>query len=218
MKTRDYSAICPLCLQERAEDFAEVHGSSYLRCQNCSLIFVHPSGLPSREQEEKRYQFHQNETTNPEYCAYIRKLLTPLLESITERSLGLDYGCGPSKIAERILGDIGISAESFDPFYFSNSEILNQQYDFIFCSEVIEHFHHPKEEFDKLDGLLRRGGLLEIVTGIYQENQKFQDWWYVRDSTHVAFYSEKSFQWIANHYKWDREYLEGNVIIFRKEY
>jgi 2-polyprenyl-3-methyl-5-hydroxy-6-metoxy-1,4-benzoquinol methylase len=172
--------------------------------------------LPSRDQELERYGCHRNDEGNSEYRNYINGLLAPLLERLPQGAMGLDFGCGPARIAEQQLRDKGISVSSFDPLFHNDTELLSRKYDFIFCSEVAEHFHHPRQEFDRLNNLLRQGGLLEIVTGLFREDINFQDWWYVSDFTHVVFLSEETLKWIAAHYLWNIEFRGGSVTLFRK--
>jgi 2-polyprenyl-3-methyl-5-hydroxy-6-metoxy-1,4-benzoquinol methylase len=49
----------------------------------------------------------------------------------------------------------------FDPLFFPDPEPLGDLYDFITCTETIEHFHRPAEEFARLDRMLRPGGVMQ---------------------------------------------------------
>jgi len=55
------------------------------------------------------------------------------------------------------------------------------------------------------------------MTTFIPKNEKFEDWYYRRDPTHVVFYNEKTFEIIASRRKWKTEYLEKNIIIFKKD-
>ena len=48
--------------------------------------------------------------------------------------------------------------EIFDPFYAPDSKVLEQQYDFITTTEVLEHLHHPRSELDQLWSCLKPRG------------------------------------------------------------
>jgi cyclopropane fatty-acyl-phospholipid synthase-like methyltransferase len=66
-------------------------------------------------------------------------------------------------------------------------------YDFITCTEVVEHFHHPALEFRRLDALLKPGGWLAIQTTFQTDDARFARWNYRRDPTHVVFYRPYTF-------------------------
>jgi len=68
-----------------------------------------------------------------------------------------------------------------------------KKYDLITSTEVFEHFKNPLKEFRKLSNLLKKGGILSVMTLMRPKTRKdFIDWWYIRDKTHIAFYSPKT--------------------------
>ena len=95
--------------------------------------------------------------------------------------------------------------------------MLERTYDFVVCSEVAEHCHRPAEEFPRLDGLLKPGGRLGIMTGILTDDDRFADWHYRRDPTHVVFYRPETFAHIARRHHWHLEFPAENVVLFRKD-
>lgn len=195
----------------------EVQQRAYHKCPSCSLIFVASNHLPSGAEEIERYLKHRNNSGDSEYRDYLLRLLQPLLTRISSHNSGLDFGCGPVKMIEELLRVERIEVHSYDPFFFDDPELLKLQYDFIFCSEAAEHFHRPRLEFGKINDLLKPAGLLEVVTGIYRDDTDFNQWWYARDLTHVVFYCEQTFVWIAEQFGWDIVLRAGDITLFKKQ-
>ena len=104
----------------------------------------------------------------------------------------------------------------YDPFFFADNAALQQSYDVITCTEVAEHFHRPKEEFDKLDQLLRPGGWLGIMTCFQTDDERFSSWHYRRDPTHVVFYREATLRYIAAERGWHCEIPAKDIAIMYK--
>jgi hypothetical protein len=58
-----------------------------------------------------------------------------------------------------MLEEKGHSLTLYDPFFKPNTNALKRNYDFVFATEVIEHFFHPALEFQRLRALTKPGGL-----------------------------------------------------------
>jgi len=104
----------------------------------------------------------------------------------------------------------------YDPIYVPDTSVLEGRYDFVTCTEVAEHFHHPAREFERLDALLRPGGWLGIMTRFQTEDARFADWHYRRDPTHVVFYRTETMEWLGQRYGWKMEILPPNMVIAQK--
>lgn len=177
---------------------------------------MHPDQRPDRAAERARYDTHRNEIGDPGYRAFLRRLLDPLLERLTPRAEGLDYGSGPGPALAAMLRADGFPTAVYDPFYAPDARALERTYDFITCTETAEHFFEPAAEFERLDALLRGGGWLGVMTTLRTPERPFEDWWYVRDYTHVCFYSARTMEWIAKRYGWALERPHPNVALFGK--
>lgn len=85
----------------------------------------------------------------------------------------------------------------YDPFYAPDRSVLSANYDFITLSEVAEHLAEPGRELDRLWRLLTPGGWLGIMTKRVRDPDAFKTWHYIKDPTHIAFFSEATFEWLA---------------------
>lgn len=209
---------CPLCHATATQDFFKRTDKSfgirhYLKCTHCSLIFLSPNLRLSPDQEKARYQNHQNSPNQLGYVKHLKKLTQPLLKKIKPNSSGLDFGCGLGPAIQNILTDFNIKL--YDPFFYSEPDLLNRQYDFITCTEVAEHFYNPHQEFKLLHSLLKpESSFLGIMTQRLKNENEFKNWWYHLDPTHVCFYQQKTFDWIGAWLNMKPEYLGDDVVIF----
>ncbi|MEX2353228.1 MAG: class I SAM-dependent methyltransferase, partial [Gammaproteobacteria bacterium] len=134
---------------------------------------------------------------------------------LVEGACGLDYGSGPGPTLSVMLEERGFVMRNYDPFFADDVDALAGEYDFIACTETVEHFHHPGREFQCFDRLLRPGGWLGIMTGMRDPGTDFADWYYVRDPTHVSFYQMQTMEWLAQHFNWILQSPGPNVVLFQ---
>ncbi|MDB5038020.1 MAG: methyltransferase [Bacteriovoracaceae bacterium] len=206
------SELCRLCASSQTEFFAwSSDHRSFLNCGVCELKFVEQRFLPTAIKEKARYELHQNSKNDLGY----QEFLKPLISAIKERSIsgasGLDFGSGPASVLSHLLSEYSI--ELFDPFFANERSILEKDYDFIVCTEVLEHLHYPSEEFLRLKKSLRPSGSLYIMTLLWDGKMAFKDWHYQRDFTHVSFYSEHTFKWIKENLNFSHLEFKSNRVI-----
>ena len=207
---------CPVCLAPAGRLFASIDGRDYLRCEACQATYLRREQQPTPEREFEEYRRHQNRADDPEYRAFVRQLAEPLLARLEPGREGLDYGCGPDSALAAILREAGHRMELYDPFFHPDLEALQRRYDFVTCSEVVEHFHHPAREFARLDALLKPGGWLAIQTTFQTDDAAFARWNYRRDPTHVVFYRSRTFEQIAVQLGWEPIFPSRNVTLMSK--
>jgi SAM-dependent methyltransferase len=188
---------------------------SYFLCTNCLLIGAAPEHFPDRRAEKDRYLTHQNGIQHEGYVKFLHQAIGPALAFIREGMSGLDYGCGPAPTLSALLRRKGHSCEDYDPFFSGHT--LKKSFDFIFSTEVFEHFFFPGREIAKIRSLLEANGLLIIMTEQWKDPEHFSQWHYTRDPTHVAFYHSKTFDFICGSYGFSKIFDDnGRVVILRK--
>ncbi|HLF17519.1 MAG TPA: class I SAM-dependent methyltransferase [Candidatus Omnitrophota bacterium] len=213
---------CPLCQNDEISLYAVVKPSGgvkkdYYHCPRCFLIFV-PSPFhldPAREKE--RYDLHENSPDDEAYVKFLSKLTGPLLWRLKPGWEGLDFGCGPGPTVSAILKKEGLRVFDYDPFYFPEKKLLERQYDFITCTEVLEHLRFPRESFILWERLLRAGGTIAVMTEVWQEKEPFSNWWYLKEPTHICFFRQQTFLWVAKWLDWHCEFPHLNVVVFTKK-
>lgn len=188
----------------------------YYHCKECGLIFVPPEFHLDPEAEKTRYLTHNNDPNDADYRAFLARLWDELRPQLKVGVHGLDYGAGPGPALAATIEEAGFSVALYDPFFHPNQAALSTSYDFVTCTETVEHFSSPRTDFIRLHGLLKPGGWLGVMTGILDDKLKFADWYYHRDPTHVSFYSEDTLRWIADWLGWEVEFPRTNVALFHK--
>ncbi len=172
--------------------------------------------LPDNQTEYSRYLLHENDPKDPRYRNFLSRLADPLIKKLQPGMVGLDYGCGPGPALGQMLGEIGHEIHFYDPFFRPDASVLNRKYDFIVCSEVVEHFHKPADEFERLDKMLNPSGWLGMMTSFLTDDLQFANWHYRRDPTHVVFYSQETFRYIAGQLGWNCEIPAKNVVLMQR--
>jgi len=212
---RSKTPPCPVCRAATTLAFRHVGGRDYHRCPTCLATFLDRSQRPDRAAERHEYDLHRNDPDDAGYRAFLNRLAQPLLERLHPGAQGLDYGAGPGPALARMLTEAGHATAIWDPIYAPDEDVLARRYDFITCSEVVEHFHHPAEEFDRLAELLAPGGLLAVMTRFQTDDDRFAQWHYRRDPTHVVFYRQATMHTIAAQRRWSVEFPVDNVVFLR---
>lgn len=209
------SSACPLCLSQKIEPFFLDNIREYFRCQNCELIFVPEKYWLSFADEKDVYDLHENDPIDLGYRRFLSRLTTPLLERVGACKNGLDFGCGPGPTLSIMLEELGHQVALFDPVYYPTTSVLQQKYDFICSTEVVEHLHNPNDTFTLLFNMLEQKGSLAIMTKLVSSKSAFERWHYIRDMTHVCFYSEATFAHIAKRFNAEYEIIGNDVILMK---
>ncbi|MCF8070141.1 MAG: class I SAM-dependent methyltransferase [Desulfobacterales bacterium] len=216
MKAGLEEQFCPLCSCRRINSFYEDKNRIYLSCLNCRLVFIPRQFRLGIEDEKAIYDLHKNDSQDQGYRKFLSRLTSPLLEKLDPGQKGLDFGCGPGPTLSIMLEEQGYSVELYDPFYFNDSSIFNKNYDFICATEVIEHLHDPDNDFKNLFKMLKPDGWLGIMTKLVIDADAFSKWHYIRDMTHVCFYSREAFEYIADRFNATFSIIGNDVILFKK--
>ena len=207
---------CCLCGHAHTTPFATVEGRHYLRCPQCRLTFLDPAQLPDRDTEKQQYDLHENDPDDPGYRRFLDQLAAPLKARLNAGARGLDFGCGPGPALARMLEEDGFPMRLWDPIYAADPEALSGHYDFVTCTEVLEHLHQPAREWARFQSLVTAGGWLAVMTRFLTNDDHFPRWHYRRDPTHVCFWQPHTFQWLARRDGWEVVYLDNPVVLLRR--
>jgi SAM-dependent methyltransferase len=207
------SPACPLCFSYSAALLYEESGREFFACSTCSLAFLARFNRLPPDQEKSRYVQHNNDINDPRYRGFVRPLYEEVRKHVRTGASGLDFGSGTGPVLAEMLRNAGHKVSLFDPFFHKAYKILGRTYDFILTCEVVEHLFDPAAVFLRLRRMLRDGGVLGIMTLLWEEGIDFASWHYRRDPTHVVFYSQATFRWIQRHYRFSGLWFPADRIV-----
>lgn len=206
---------CPLC-NTPSTAFHDDGKRPYFQCPDCELVHVPRAWQLDSQAEKAVYDQHENQVQDPGYRAFLSRLADPLLERLPASSRGLDFGCGPGPALAAMLREQGHEVALYDLYYAPHEEVFKQQWDFITATEVVEHLGQPRVELERLWQCLKSGGWLALMTKRVTSPQAFATWHYKNDPTHISFFSESTFEWLAAHWQAELEIVANDVVILRK--
>ncbi|MGA9326252.1 MAG: class I SAM-dependent methyltransferase [Salegentibacter sp.] len=206
---------CSLC-SGRTLEFIEFENRKYFQCTNCGAVLLSPACYIPREAEKQRYESHNNDVNDPDYQKFVSPITSRILKDFGPQHQGLDFGCGTGPVITSELGKKNYKVSLYDPYFRPNSSVMENQYNYIICCEVMEHFHEPAKEFERLSSLLVTGGKLYCKTSLFSEEIDFRDWYYKNDPTHVFLYTRESLQWIKDHCGFKSLEISPKLIVFGK--
>ena len=212
--------ICPLCGNFDTRHYHRDNVRDYLQCNNCQLVFVPSCYHLSSEQEKAVYDQHDNCVDDPGYRRFLSRVFDPVIEHLNQQGViqgeGLDFGCGPGPALAAMFSEAGHRMAVYDLYYANQPEVLEKNYDFVTATEVIEHLACPGIVLKQLFRMVRPGGCLGLMTKRVQDRHAFAGWHYIRDPTHICFYSEETFRWLAETYDFAMEYQGSDVVILSR--
>lgn len=204
--------------EEDPQYFAKIttdHYSSFgcvVRCGNCGLVYLNPRF--SKETIESAYaQLEDSDYMDQRECRGTNARLA--LETIKKFKRGgklLDigaatgyllnasrvafesFGVEPSKWACDFIGNY-IKVKTHEGT-FETADFPSDEFDVVSMVDVLEHFHDPKINLIKAAGIMKKGGLLYIVTpDIDSLSAKIMGryWWGLRPA-HLYYFSGKTLE------------------------
>jgi 2-polyprenyl-3-methyl-5-hydroxy-6-metoxy-1,4-benzoquinol methylase len=215
------SSLCPLCESHEAQLFHQDDNKRsqrpYYRCDVCRLVFVPSKYFLSAEAEKAEYDLHQNQLADEGYLRFLNRFWGPVQGYLNQPSHILEFGCGPGPALARMMEEVGHDVRLYDHFYYPNEDALAPEtYDAITSTEVFEHLHDPKHVLEQCLSWLKPNGYLGIMTKLVADQAAFARWHYKNDLTHVVFFSQDTFRWIARTYNLDVVFLDKDVVLLRK--
>ena len=206
---------CPLCQQQQSEFFQQSKHKTYLQCTHCQLVYLCFEQRLSIKDERAQYDLHQNHIDDVDYRKFLSRIFNPINNHIPAPVKVLDYGCGPGPALVVMFEESGYQVSQYDPYYFPDTTPLKQNYQIITLTEVIEHCHNPIDVLNQLKSLLMPTGIIGIMTKRLTQPEKFANWHYKNDPTHVCFFADTTFQWIAEELGMDLEFCGEDSLILK---
>lgn len=198
-------------------DDAQIH-VTYACCNTCGFIYKNTQHHLNKALEYKEYLNHNNSFESKGYVLMFENLIQDFITPLHISGKALDYGSGPGPVLKELLRRAGYEVFDYDPFFHPDKSYLENTYDLITCTEVVEHFYNPWPEFRHLVSLLSDTGYLVLMTKFNpSDNETFLKSSYRREKSHVSFYALETLHYIA-----EKLHLEvvthndRNVIVFKK--
>ncbi|MFM1699706.1 class I SAM-dependent methyltransferase [Aeromonas salmonicida] len=208
-------SLCPLC--GAVDSYALlVAGKHYHRCRSCELVWLDGADHLGPSAEKAVYDGHDNQVDDPRYRHFLMRAFGEVLSRVPPPASGLDFGCGPGPALIAMGREAGYQMAGYDKFYADLPDLLTRQYDFITSTEVIEHIADPRAALDVLWGCLKPGGVLVLQTQRVLSDERFRNWRYRHDPTHIVFFAEASFRALAIRWQADVLFTHGDVVVFTK--
>ena len=207
---------CPLCFETTTQPVLSLDDEIYYRCSTCNLVFLPRRYHLSTDEEKKRYDLHENDPADPDYRQFLDQMCQPMLSILSEGDRGLDFGSGPGPTLNIMFEEHGHPMDIYDIYYANKPDVFTKTYDFITATEVAEHLGEPGKVLKKLWNSLKPGGYLGIMTKRLPDLSEFKNWHYRKDETHVTFYADETFKWIADEWGGSVVCMEKRIVILRK--
>jgi len=207
--------ICLLC-NSNASTFYNYNDRHFFKCNTCAGIFLDKNLWLTKEDEIARYITHNNDVEDKNYQLFVSPITNAVLRDFDKEHYGIDFGAGTGPVISKILGDHKFQIVQYDPFFHNYKNLLDKKYDYIVCCEVIEHFYHPKKEFDLLKKIMRPNAKLYCMTVLFEDNMDFHNWYYKNDPSHVFIYQSKTIYWIKENLKFSDVIINNRLITFSK--
>ncbi|MFW5995847.1 MAG: class I SAM-dependent methyltransferase [Halanaerobiaceae bacterium] len=209
---------CRLCRDNNLEQLDTEKGNYYFCC-SCHLISVAKEDILLPAEQKKRYLEHNNTHENEGYVKmferFIAKVIQPHVFGVENV---LEFGCGPGPVLADLLKERGFKVDIYDPFFYPREVFRKRKYGLITATEVFEHLERPDRVLKMLVDHLIPGGFLAVMTSFHPGPEKFPEWWYKWDPTHIIFFDSVTFDWIADNYFLEKvKEAEDKYCLFKKK-
>ncbi len=177
---------CPICLHDTPEHYQliyRVRDFDVIRCRSCGLTFVNAEILPSEPNQDYAIDLYQNHAAIYEKIARRQfRQLERLLSGIAIHPRVLDIGCGfgyfPREAQAHGWETYGVEINTMAIQYAQRNNhvrvvcasadeglpFVNDFFDIVTMYGLIEHLPNPPSCVSECARVLKRGGLLALVT------------------------------------------------------
>lgn len=181
-----------------------INKTKFYICKNCGHL--KKVDIISEDKEKERYDLHICDDGYHKYMHNVFNKIKPYLNP----GKSLDFGCGQIHLLSDILNENGFMSMCYDKYYYPNK--INSSFDNIILIEVFEHISDGYNLLAELKSKLNENGKIIIMTQVIPDN--IDNWWYLRDATHISFYTIKAFSILASKLNMKFEYdLKSSLFI-----
>lgn len=191
-----------------------------LACPACHLRFIDPFQWLPPEAEAVRYRLHKNSINDEGYIRFLQPVVECLRRNLPAGRV-LDYGCGPAPVLMELLRRAGYEVSGYDPNFHVLPEGWDLEragaHDAVVSAEVFEHFRSPRDDISRIAALLKPGGWLVVMTELVPGSMSMDKWAYANDTTHILFFSDVTFQYMAE--RWGFQVVEisgGRLVLMQR--
>lgn len=190
---------CILCDTFSPHYFSDAKERTYYSCPQCGLVFLGHTHYLSESEEIERYKLHTHDSFDQGHINFLKPALLCAYEALVDKKTCslLDFGCGPFSQLKVMNTKRHIRIDEFDLNFKNDQKVFSNKYDLIVLTEVIEHLKNPLQVFNQLKVMLNPSSAILVQTSLWHEDIDFKNWHYIRDPTHIAFYSHKSFEYLC---------------------
>lgn len=160
----------------------------FYHCPNCG--HMNKITVLDAASEKKRYDAHVCDEGYFRYMEGVYEKVKPYLRE----GISLDFGCGKTHSLRDIFLQDNRQCLYYDLYYFP--EYPKGPFDNIILIEVFEHIRDSYTLLQDFKRQLKPHGKILIMTKPLPASP--EGWWYLRDITHISFFTEKSMQILAD--------------------
>ncbi len=179
-------------------------------------MFVPPEFHLSAAEERAVYELHENSADDPGYRRFLSRTSDAITARVSPGATGLDFGSGPGPTLSVMLTESGYPMSIYDPFFAPDESPLDQTFDFVTATEVVEHLRRPAETIETMWRCVRPGGTLVIMTKMVIDREAFSRWHYKQDETHICFFSVETFRWLGERMSTSPLFIGNDVVLFER--
>lgn len=184
--------------------------AEYWKCSECGLVAskTHVEMSPAQWENinhlvHSGYQGTEFDANDPRWYSRIEtqaRLLNDVQEIglLNRNDRWLDYACGDARLSRLLRRQYNLNLLNYERYmpkregFVDESELLRQGFDFVITTAVFEHLTH-REEFDFVEGLLSRNGVLGLHT-LVCENVPADPSWFYMNPAHGTFHTNRSME------------------------
>ncbi|MCH1929821.1 class I SAM-dependent methyltransferase [Shewanella sp. A25] len=207
---------CPLCQNTQTVLLLQDKKRSFYVCQTCGLAFADAKSHLPPAAERQRYGRSRIASKQRQLSQFILPFLEQMQQHQKGSLIGLNFGRILDQDSLISIERAGHTLNQYDPFFAPDHETLKQEYDFICCYRVFEHFQYPVKEWSLLSRLLKPSGWLAISTPLLVDLEGFAKWHYKNNLTHVSFYQRQTFEHLAHNSDFELLFAAKDLVLMQK--